>query len=130
MFLREYAMVDGKPIATGHMLEGANGGPPTWADVKAAGGAQMLGIELTDADVLRVPAVLTDLYGEFVRGANGLPQLVTADGLGRRQSRRARRGRPGGTRPAAPSSTTSRTRPCRRRPWSTMTATRRRRRSR
>lgn len=79
VFLREYAMVDGKPVATGRMLEGAMGGPATWADVKAQA-RDMLGIELTDADVLRVPAVLTDLYGEFVRGANGFPQLVTANG--------------------------------------------------
>ncbi len=79
VFLREYALVDGKPVATGRMLEGASGGPATWADVKTQA-AEMLGIQLTDMDVLRVPAVLTDLYGEFVRGANGLPQLVTASG--------------------------------------------------
>jgi hypothetical protein len=34
VFLREYTMVDGKPVATGRMLEGKNGGPATWADVK------------------------------------------------------------------------------------------------
>ncbi len=79
VFLREYTMVDGKPMATGHMLEGANGGPATWADVKLQA-KTMLGIELSDADVLRVPGLLTDVYGEFVRGANGLPQLVTATG--------------------------------------------------
>ncbi len=28
VFLREYAMVDGKPLATGRMLDGANGGLP------------------------------------------------------------------------------------------------------
>ncbi|MFC1459360.1 peroxidase family protein, partial [Microvirga arabica] len=79
VFLREYVLVDGKPVATGRMLEGANGGPATWADVKQQA-AEKLGILLTDADVLRVPALLTDLYGEFVRGPNGLPQLVTAAG--------------------------------------------------
>ena len=36
----------------------------------------MLGIELTDFDVGRVPLVLTDHYGKFIPGANGLPQLV------------------------------------------------------
>jgi Ca2+-binding RTX toxin-like protein len=79
VFLREYVLVDGRPMATGHMLEGVNGGPATWADVKLQA-RTILGIELTDADVLRVPALLTDVYGEFVRGANGLPQLVTANG--------------------------------------------------
>ncbi|WP_220359000.1 peroxidase family protein, partial [Rhizobium cauense] len=79
VFLREYVLVDAKPVATGHMLEGINGGPPTWADVKAQA-LNILGIELTDRDVLRVPAVATDLYGEFVRGANGFPQLVTSTG--------------------------------------------------
>ncbi|HEV7328276.1 MAG TPA: peroxidase family protein, partial [Bosea sp. (in: a-proteobacteria)] len=80
VFLREYKMVDGKPVATGHMLESATGGPATWADVKKQA-AEKLGIQLSDMDVHRVPALLTDLYGEFVRGANGLPQLVTTNGF-------------------------------------------------
>lgn len=80
VFLREYTMVGGRPVATGHMLEGAHGGPPTWADIKAQA-RDMLGIELTDADVLRVPLVATDLYGNFIAGANGFAQLVTATGL-------------------------------------------------
>ncbi|WGV15870.1 peroxidase family protein [Fuscovulum ytuae] len=79
VFLREYVMVDGKPVATGHMLESATGGPPTWADIKDQA-RNMLGIELSDLNVHSVPAVLTDLYGEFVRGANGFPQLVTTSG--------------------------------------------------
>lgn len=79
VFLREYVLVDGKPVATGRMLEGTNGGPATWADVKHQA-ETVLGIKLTDMDVLRVPAILTDVYGEFVRGANGFPQLVTAAG--------------------------------------------------
>ena len=41
----------------------------------------MLGIELTDADVFNVPVILTDAYGKFIPGLNGLPQLVTATGL-------------------------------------------------
>lgn len=80
VFLREYKMVDGRPMATGHMLEGAHGGPPTWADIKAQA-RDMLGIELTDADVLRVPLVASDLYGNFIPGANGFAQLVTSTGL-------------------------------------------------
>ncbi|RDJ13959.1 peroxidase family protein, partial [Rhizobium grahamii] len=79
VFLREYVLIDGKPMATGHMLEGVNGGPPTWADIKAQA-RDVLGIILTDQDVLRVPAIATDFYGEFVRGVNGLPQLVTMTG--------------------------------------------------
>lgn len=80
VFLREYDLVDGKPVATGRMLEGVNGGPATWADVKKQA-AEKLGITLADTDVLRVPAILTDLYGEFVRGTNGFPQLVTEGGF-------------------------------------------------
>ncbi|MDM0025408.1 peroxidase family protein [Variovorax saccharolyticus] len=84
VFLREYVRVevDGatRTVATGRMLEGQNGGPPTWSDIKAQA-REMLGIELSDMDVLRVPLVATDLYGNFQPGANGYAQLVTATGL-------------------------------------------------
>lgn len=84
VFLREYVRVqingEMRTVATGHMLEGANGGPPTWADIKAQA-SEMLGIELGDFDVHRVPLVATDLYGNFQPGANGYAQLVTAGGL-------------------------------------------------
>ncbi|PKQ08794.1 MAG: heme peroxidase, partial [Alphaproteobacteria bacterium HGW-Alphaproteobacteria-10] len=84
VFLREYARVeiDGvlRTVATGHMLEGAHGGPPTWADIKAQA-LDMLGIQLTDLDVHRVPLVAADLYGKFIPGANGYAQLVTSAGL-------------------------------------------------
>ncbi|GEP12549.1 peroxidase family protein [Methylobacterium gnaphalii] len=76
VFLREYQMVNGRPVATGYLLGGADGGLATWADVKAQAKA-MLGIELTDADVVAVPQLRVDAYGEFVRGANGLPQVMT-----------------------------------------------------
>ena len=83
VFLREYVRVVDptsstgfKTVATGHMLEGENGGPPTWADIKAQA-KTMLGIELTDLDVLRVPLVAADLYGNLITGANGYAQLVT-----------------------------------------------------
>lgn len=79
VFLREYVMVNGKPMATGEMLASATGGPPTWADIKAQA-RNMLGIELKDLNVHSVPLLVTDLYGEFVRGANGLPLMVTASG--------------------------------------------------
>ncbi|MGY6215846.1 peroxidase family protein [Methylolobus aquaticus] len=77
VFLREYVLnADGVPVATGRMLAGANGGPPTWADIKEQA-ANILGIQLSDQAVERVPLVATDLYGNFIPGANGFPQLVT-----------------------------------------------------
>lgn len=79
VFLREYVMVDGRPQATGRMLEGEAGGPPTWADVKAQA-RDLLGIELSDLNTLSVPLLVTDLYGEFERGENGFPQLMTISG--------------------------------------------------
>jgi Ca2+-binding RTX toxin-like protein len=79
VFLRAYVLVDGKPVATGQMLEGANGGPPTWADIKAQA-RDLFGIDLSDLNVHSVPLLVTDLYGEFVRGDNGLPLMVTASG--------------------------------------------------
>ncbi|MBU2329037.1 MAG: calcium-binding protein, partial [Alphaproteobacteria bacterium] len=75
LFLREYQMVDGKPMATGHLLEGAKG-IATWAEVKAQA-ATMLGVNLTDEYIGSVPLFLMDAYGEFVRGPNGFPQLIT-----------------------------------------------------
>lgn len=75
VFLREYVMLDGRPVATGHLLEGANGGLATWADVKAQA-RDLLGIALSDKDVGNVPVLLVDPYGEFIRGPNGLPQIM------------------------------------------------------
>ncbi|MEQ1576222.1 MAG: peroxidase family protein [Hyphomicrobium sp.] len=81
VFLREYVMNDaGEPIATGRLLSGANAGLPTWADVKAQA-ADLLGIQLVDADVLSVPLLATDDYGRFIRGPNGFVQIVTSTGL-------------------------------------------------
>ena len=59
VFLREYATVNGRTVATGHLLDGANGGLSTWADVKAQA-RTMLGIELSDQDVFNVPLLRTD----------------------------------------------------------------------
>ena len=75
VFLREYVMVDGKPMATGHLLDGQGGGLATWADVKAQA-ADLLGIQLTDEDILGVPLLRTDAYGEFIRNEDGFPQVV------------------------------------------------------
>ncbi|CAN1548371.1 An_peroxidase_bacterial_2 domain containing protein [Sphingomonadaceae bacterium] len=80
VFLREYKLVDGKPVATGWLLESPNGGPPSWADVKLQA-REMLGIELSDMDVHRVPLLATDLYGNFIPGANGFAQIVTGPNL-------------------------------------------------
>ncbi|RDI61746.1 peroxidase family protein, partial [Microvirga subterranea] len=78
LFMREYAMVDGKPLATGRLLEGDKG-LATWADVKEQARTK-LGIDLTDADVTNIPLFVMDEYGEFVRGPNGYPQMVTSLG--------------------------------------------------
>ncbi|MGY0793751.1 peroxidase family protein [Azospirillum argentinense] len=76
VFLREYAVSGGVPLATGELLEGEHG-LATWGDVKAQA-AELLGIRLTDQDVGSVPVVAVDPYGEFIRGPNGLPQIVAA----------------------------------------------------
>ncbi|MFL6134587.1 MAG: peroxidase family protein, partial [Nocardioidaceae bacterium] len=85
VFLREYDLVDGKPVDTGKML----GGPaesdghtsmPSWADVKDQT-ADKLGMLLSDKDVLDVPMLAADPYGNLIPGPNGLPQYVTESGL-------------------------------------------------
>ncbi|MDH4440131.1 MAG: peroxidase family protein [Rhizobium sp.] len=75
LFLREYEMVDNKPMATGHLLEGAKG-IASWGEVKAQA-RDLLGINLTDQFVGTVPLFKMDAYGEFVRGPNGFPLLAT-----------------------------------------------------
>jgi len=81
VFLRAYALNgNGDPVSTGKLIEGGNGGMATWADLKAQA-ASMLGIQLVDANVGNVPLLATDPYGEFIRGPNGYPQIVTATGL-------------------------------------------------
>jgi Ca2+-binding RTX toxin-like protein len=75
VFLREYVLDEnGRPVATGSLIEGSNGGMATWADVKAQAEA-MLGIVLDDHDALMVPEVRVDPYGNFIPGPNGFPQL-------------------------------------------------------
>lgn len=90
VFLREYEMVGGRPVATGNLLEGrdeAGNKVPhtlaTWKDVKDQA-REMLGIELTDADVGLVPLLRTDPYGRFIPDANGFAQVIVglgADGV-------------------------------------------------
>jgi Ca2+-binding RTX toxin-like protein len=80
VFMREYvAGPDGKPIASGLLLEGANGGLATWADIKHQA-KTVLGIELTDLNVGNIPLIAADEYGNFIPGANGYPQLVVGMG--------------------------------------------------
>ncbi len=79
VFLREYELIDGKPVGTGRMITGTGDGMADWKTVKAQA-RDILGIALTDMDVLNVPTLLTDPYGHFVRGTNGFPQLVLTGG--------------------------------------------------
>lgn len=78
VFLRQYEVHDGKPVATGNLIEGENGGMATWGEVKAQ--ARMLGIELTDNDVGSVPLLRTDQYGNFIPNAAGYAQVITGIG--------------------------------------------------
>ncbi|MBK5401209.1 heme peroxidase [Pseudomonas sp. TH39(2020)] len=103
VFLREYVLnAAGDPVATGRLItnrdlgadgkfgtaddgDGTNGGMATWAVVKAQA-RDILGINLTDADVHSVPLLATDAYGNFIRGSSGMPQVVMrvsngADGI-------------------------------------------------
>jgi Ca2+-binding RTX toxin-like protein len=80
VFLREYELRGGAPVATGRLLDGADGeGLANWDDVKRQA-REVLGIELDDFDVLDLPLVLTDPYGRFSPAGNGMPQLVTSAG--------------------------------------------------
>src|SRR5262245_30714019 len=89
-FLRAYAIGgDGQPHATGELLTNRDlgdgvfgngddaplGGMSTWAVLKAQA-RDILGLNLTDADVGNVPLLATDAYGNFIPGQNGFPQVV------------------------------------------------------
>src|SRR6185295_337335 len=89
VFLRAYEMTPGGPVDTGRLITNRDlvdgifgngndveiGGMATWAVVKAQA-RDILGINLTDADVGNVPLLATDAYGNFIRGDNGFPQVV------------------------------------------------------
>ena len=84
VFLREYTTdPDGAgplgPTSTGELITNADHGMATWADLKEQA-RSVLGIRLVDTDVLRVPEILTDVYGRFIPGPTGLPQMVLANG--------------------------------------------------
>lgn len=80
VFLREYKLVAGKPIATGKFLSTPDGGMATWRLIKDQA-ANVLGLQLVDVDVNNIPMVAADQYGNFIPGLNGLPQYVTNTGL-------------------------------------------------
>jgi Ca2+-binding RTX toxin-like protein len=80
VFLRAYAVEAGRLRSTGKLLDGAvPGSIANWGEVKAQA-RTLMGINLVDADVSDVPLIYTDLYGNFIPGVNGLPQLVLLDG--------------------------------------------------
>src|SRR4051812_27484035 len=74
---------DGSPAANGKLLgdstrtPGIHGdtGMATWASVKRQA-RTVLGINLTDPDLLDIPMLATDPYGEYIPGPHGFPQLV------------------------------------------------------
>ncbi len=85
VFLREYALVDGRPSDTGRLLGGTpgtpgEGGMATWSELKKQA-ADVLGLRLADTDVSAVPMLAADPYGNFLPGPHGLPQYVTPTGL-------------------------------------------------
>jgi Ca2+-binding RTX toxin-like protein len=85
VFVRQYELnAAGRPVATGKLIEGGNGGMATWAEVKVQA-RTMLGIDLTDADVGSVPLLRTDQYGNFIpHPVTGFAQVITgigADGI-------------------------------------------------
>ena len=98
MFLRAYRLdANGHPVATGKLITnrdlGADGkfgtaddieigGMATWQVVKAQA-RDILGINLTDANVFDVPLLATDDYGNFIKGAHGMPLVMMkgADGI-------------------------------------------------
>lgn len=81
----------GAPRSTGRLLGGLAAGETyadspdgrtgmaTWASTKRQA-ADELGLRLSDEDALDVPALLTDPYGQFIPGPNGLPQYLRAGG--------------------------------------------------
>ncbi len=81
VFLREYELdQNGKPVATGRLLDGADGGLATWDDVQTQA-ENLLGIHLDDSDVGNVPLLATDAYGRFLPGVDGYPMLVLPDNV-------------------------------------------------
>ncbi len=101
VFLRQYVLdADGDPVATGKLIEGANGGMATWGEVKAQA-ADMLGIQLTDSDVGKCPAASHRPLRQLHSRRQRLP-AVDHRRWRRRHSEHGRRHRPRRVHPAAP----------------------------
>ncbi|MFZ4756041.1 MAG: peroxidase family protein, partial [Miltoncostaeaceae bacterium] len=93
VFLREYVCSNPgatnvcdaahPPVATGKLADTTNaaraGNLANWTEIKQQA-HDKLGINLDDYDVNDVPVVLTDEYGRFIRGPQGFPMLVRANG--------------------------------------------------
>ncbi len=70
-------VADSRAMNTGKLLNGTGAnsdGIATWANVKAQA-AEKLGLRLSDIDVLDVPKLVVDDYGNFIAGANGYAQV-------------------------------------------------------
>ena len=83
VFLRQYVLdADGEPVATGKLIEGANGGMATWGEVKAQARTAR-----HRADRLRCrqrAAAAHRPYGNFIPERNGYPagdHGIGADGI-------------------------------------------------
>src|SRR4051794_12918871 len=80
VFLREYKMdANNHPQSTGRLLDSADHSMANWGDVKREA-ATKLGLQLVDNDVNNIPMIAADPYGNFIPGANGLPQYALNDG--------------------------------------------------
>ena len=97
-FLRAYELdASGHPVATGELITNRTlggdghfgtaddvkiGGMATWAIVKAQA-RDILGFNLTDADVFDVPLLATDAYGNLIKGPHGFAMVMMkgADGI-------------------------------------------------
>ena len=82
VFLREYKVIadgadantDPDIVNTGRLLNGVHGGIANWKEVKTQA-AEKLGLKLSDIDVLDVPQLEVDAYGNFKPGAHGFAQV-------------------------------------------------------
>ena len=105
----------GDPVGDRHDCSAGEGGEglATWAAVKAQA-RDMLGIDLTDTDVLNVPLLATDPYGNFLPGRQRLrPAGASRAGCSRATPAGTGRSPPTRSGPGTRSSTTSPTTRCR-----------------
>ena len=86
VFLREYkftvdsdndTVADSHAMNTGLLLNGVNHGIATWGEVKLQA-TEKLGLTLNDLDVLDVPKLDVDAYGNFKAGPNGFAKVFVS----------------------------------------------------